>query len=69
MDSVYKKIRIVGSSTHSWEDAARSALETVGHSIRDIRVVEVESFDIKVEGSKPVAFRTELSVAFKYHQD
>ena len=39
--SVYKLIELVGTSSESWEGAARAAVETASKSLRDIRVAEV----------------------------
>ena len=67
-DSVYKVIELIGTSTESWEKAAAVALETASKSLRDLRVAQVEQFDIHIENGKPI-FRTKLSVSFKYHTE
>ena len=66
--AVYKIIEIVGTSTQSWADAGRNAVETASKSLRDLRVAEVEMLDIKVEGSTLV-YRAKMKVSFKYHGD
>jgi flavin-binding protein dodecin len=38
--SVYRVIEVVGVSDQSWEDAARSAVETASGSVRDLRIAE-----------------------------
>ena len=38
-DSVYKVIELVGTSSKSWEEAARNAVETAGKSLKDFAVV------------------------------
>jgi hypothetical protein len=68
-NSVYKIIDIVGTSTKSWEDAAKSALETAGKSLEDLRVAEVVKQDVTVENGKVSAFRVRLNISFKYHQE
>ncbi len=68
-NSVYKIIEIVGTSTKSWEDAAKIALETAGKSLEDLRVAEVVKQDIAVENGKVSAFRVRLNISFKYHQE
>ena len=35
-------------------------------SLRDLRVAEVTKMDMKVENGKVVAFRTRVSLSFKY---
>jgi flavin-binding protein dodecin len=65
-DSVYKIITLVGTSTESWERAARTAVETAAHSLRDLRVAEVEEQDLVIENGKVEAYRVKLKVSFKY---
>ena len=65
-DSVYKVIEIVGSSDKSWDDAARVAVERAGQTLDDLRVAEVTAQDVKIENGKVVAYRTKLSISFKY---
>jgi flavin-binding protein dodecin len=67
--SVYRMIDVVGVSTESWEDAARSAVETASGSLRDLRVAEVSRLDLTIENGKVVNFRTRLSLSFKYEQE
>jgi dodecin len=64
--AVYRVTEVIGTSTESWEDAARSAVKTASQSLRDLRVAEVTKFDVKIEGGKVVQFRTRLSLSFKY---
>ncbi len=64
-DSVYKVIDLVGTSTDSWEKAASAALKTAAKSLRDLRVAEVQKFDIHVDDGKLV-YRVKMSVSFKY---
>ncbi len=66
-DSVYKFIDLVGTSTTSWEDAVKSAVETASKSLRDTRVAEVKDLDVKIEGGKVVLFRAVVKLSFKYH--
>jgi dodecin len=65
-DTVYKIVYVVGVSTESWEDAGRNAVETAAGSLRDLRVAEVTKMDMKVENGKVAAFRTRVSLSFKY---
>ena len=65
-DSVYKIVEVVGVSEKSWEEAGRHAVETAAGSLRDLRVAEVTQMDMKVEEGKVVAFRTRVSLSFKY---
>jgi flavin-binding protein dodecin len=65
-ESVYKVIRLVGSSNTSWEEAAKNAVETAGKSLRDLRVAEIQKLDLKVEDGKVVAYRALVNLSFKY---
>jgi flavin-binding protein dodecin len=63
---VYRVTEIIGTSTVSWEDAAKNAVETAGKSLRDLRIAEITKLDVKVEGGKVVAYRARLALSFKY---
>jgi dodecin len=65
-DAVYKIVEVVGVSEKSWEDAGRNAVATAAGSLRDLRVAEVTQMDMKVEKGKVAAFRTRVSLSFKY---
>jgi flavin-binding protein dodecin len=65
-DSVYKVVELVGTSTESWEKAARAAVETAAKSLRDLRVAEVVELDLQIEDGTVLAYRTKLKVSFKY---
>jgi flavin-binding protein dodecin len=65
-ESVYKIVEVIGTSTKSWEDAARNAVETAAGTLRDLRVAEVVKQDMKVEDGKVVAYRTRVLLSFKY---
>jgi flavin-binding protein dodecin len=65
-NAVYRVIDVVGTSPTSWEDAARSAVATASKSLRDLRIAEVVKLDVRVEKGKVTAFRTRLSLSFKY---
>jgi dodecin len=65
-ESVYKVIDLVGTSTESWEAAARAAVERAGQSLRDLRIAEVDKLDMSLEGGQIVAYRAKVRVSFKY---
>jgi dodecin len=65
-EGVYKIVEVVGVSEKSWEEAGRNAVKTAASSIRDLRVAEVTKMDMKVEDGKVAAFRTRVSLSFKY---
>ena len=51
-NSVYKLVEVIGTSTQSWEDAAKNAVETAAGTLQDLRIAEVVKMDMKVEGGK-----------------
>jgi len=63
---VYRVTEIIGTSPTSWEDAARSAVETAAKSLRDLRIAEVSKLDMKIENGKAVAYRARVLLSFKY---
>jgi flavin-binding protein dodecin len=63
---VYRVTEIIGTSPDSWEEAARTAVETASASLRDLRVAEVSKLDLKIEAGKVVAYRAKVSLSFKY---
>ncbi|MBI2295931.1 MAG: dodecin domain-containing protein [Betaproteobacteria bacterium] len=64
--SVYRITELVGTSRNSWEDAARNAVQTAAHTLRDLRVAEVTKTDVVVENGKVVAYRARVALSFKY---
>jgi flavin-binding protein dodecin len=65
-ESVYKVIELVGTSTDSWEKAARAAVDRAAQSLRDLRVAEVVELDMLIEDGKVAMYRSKVRVSFKY---
>jgi flavin-binding protein dodecin len=65
--STYKIIELVGTSTKSWEEAAKVAVETAGESLKDLRVAEITKLDVTIENGKVKNYRARVNVSFKYH--
>jgi hypothetical protein len=64
--SVYRVTEVIGVSSESWEQAARNAVSTAGHSVRDLRVAEVVREDVTIENGEISSFRVRLAISFKY---
>jgi dodecin len=47
-DSVYKVVTLVGTSTESWEKAAKTAVDAASHSLRELRIAEVIKQDMVI---------------------
>jgi flavin-binding protein dodecin len=65
-DSVYRVTEVIGTSARSWEDAAKTAVETAAGTLRDLRIAEVVKMDVKIENGKVIEYRTRLQLSFKY---
>ncbi|MFP3927706.1 MAG: dodecin family protein [Desulfobacteraceae bacterium] len=66
--STYKIIELVGTSDASWEEAARTAVETAGESLKDLRVAEITKLDVTIENGKIKQYRARINVSFKYQK-
>ena len=64
--SVYKFIDLVGTSPTSWEEAAKTAVETASKSVREVRIAEVKELHMKVDGGKVALYRAKVRLSFKY---
>lgn len=65
-ESVYRIIEMVGSSAKSWEDAAKTAVETASKTLRETRIAEIKDLDMKLENGKVVLYRCVVRLSFKY---
>ena len=65
-DGVYRVTEVIGTSTQSWEDAARNAVKTASATLRDLRIAEITKLDVRIEEGKVVQFRARVSLSFKY---
>ena len=66
--STYKIIELVGTSDKSWEEAVKTAIETAGSSLRDLRIAEITKLDVTIENGKVSSFRARVNVSFKYQK-
>lgn len=66
--STYKVIELVGTSDTSWEDAAKTAVETAGESLKDLRIAEVNKLDMVITNGKVTSYRARVNVSFKYQK-
>ncbi|WP_428668957.1 dodecin family protein [Reyranella sp.] len=65
-ESVYKVVELVGTSTESWEKAAKAAVDLAAKSLRDLRVAEVVEQDMIIEKGQVAAYRAKVKLSFKY---
>jgi len=67
--SLYKRIELIGVSSVSWEDAVKSIVEKASSTLRDLRIAEVDQFDVKIENGKVAAYRVRVKLSFKYEKE
>ena len=66
--SVYRVTELIGTSTESWEDAAR-AVTTAANTLRDLRVAEVVKQDFQINKGGAIVYRVKLQLSFKYETE
>ena len=67
-ESIYKIVELVGTSTSSWEDAAKNAIETASKTLKDLRIAEITKLDLRIEDGKVAAYRARVNLSFKYEK-
>jgi flavin-binding protein dodecin len=65
-ESVYKIIELVGTSSDSWEKAAKNAVAQASKTLRDLRIAEVSELDMQLKDGKVEAYRAKVKVSFKF---
>ena len=60
-----KIVRLVGTSTTSWEDATRAAVNEAAKTIRDLSRAAVTELDTVVRDGQIVQYRAKIEVAFQ----
>lgn len=69
MNSVYKVVELVGTSTESWEKAAAAAVAMAAESLRDLRIAEIVELDMQIEDGQVKAYRAKVKVSFKFERE
>jgi hypothetical protein len=57
---------MVGTSPHSWSDAARQAVATASKTVRNIVHVDVVKSTAEVRDGEIVEYRVEVKIGFEY---
>jgi flavin-binding protein dodecin len=60
---------LVGTSTESWDKAAKAAVERASKSLRDLRIAEIVELDMQLNKGKVEAYRAKVRVSFKFEGD
>lgn len=61
---VYKTLELVGSSTTSFDDAVRTAVERAAHTIRNLRWFEVTDTRGQIEDGKIAHWQVAVKMGF-----
>ncbi len=64
-DKVYKKVRVVGCSSESYEKAIESAVSKAAESLEGLAWFEVVEFRGAVDKGKPVEWQATVDLSFK----
>jgi dodecin len=64
--SIYDVIELIGTSSTSWEDAAKNVIDEAAKHLRELRVAEVVEKDLVIRNGKVEAYRTKVKLSFKY---
>lgn len=59
-----KILKVLGTSTESWEDAAVEAVNQASETIDDIHGVEIESWTANVENGSISEYKATVEIAF-----
>jgi dodecin len=68
-NSIYRVTEVIGTSSDSWEDAVRHAVETAARTLRDLRVGEVGKLDVTIEDGHVTQYRARVNISFKYEAE
>jgi flavin-binding protein dodecin len=63
--AIMKVIEVMASSTKSWEDATKNAVERTAKSVRDIKSAFVQSQSVVVENNKVSEYRVNVKITFE----
>ena len=62
--TMLKVIEVLAESDKSWEDAAQSAVDTAGESVRNVRSIYIKNFEASVKDGKISKYRINGKISF-----
>jgi dodecin len=65
--AIMKVIEVMASSTKSWEDATKTAVERTAQTVRDIKSAYVQSQSVVVKDNKVSEYRVNVKITFEVH--
>jgi len=63
--SVVKIIELVGESKEGWQDAINNVIKEAQKTLRGIRRIGVEEFDVRMRDDKVDVYRVRAKVSFR----
>lgn len=63
--SVLKVVEILSSSSESWEDATKKAVEKASETLKEIRSVYIQEQSATVRDGKILEFRVNIKLTFE----
>jgi flavin-binding protein dodecin len=67
--TVVKIIKVLGTSSESWDDAVREAVSEASETVDDIHGIEVQDHTANVEGDTITEYKATIEVAFPVHEE
>lgn len=64
-----KIIKVLGTSSESWEDAAREAVKQASGTVENIRGIEIEDWTASVEDGEITEYKATVEIAFPVHHE
>jgi hypothetical protein len=64
MAQIVKVIEILAQSEKSWEDAAKKAVKKASKSVDNIKSINIQNMNAKVEKGKIVKYRINAKISF-----
>lgn len=62
--AIVKVIEVLAQSDKGWEDAANIALQEAGRTVRNIKSLYVDDFQVKVEDKRIIGYRLRAKISF-----
>jgi len=67
--AVIKIIEIIGSSTESWEGAAKNAVTEAAKTVKNLKGVDVIHFTAVIKDNEITEYRANVKVAFLVEEE
>lgn len=62
--AIVKVIEVLAQSSKGWEDAANTALQEAARTVRNIKSMYVDDFQVKVQNDRATEYRLRAKISF-----